>query len=93
MYGPNSHSAFKWTSTSIQFVQIIQTKHIYLHIYAGECWSGVNAANTYNAYGASETCMNLFQQPCDANSVGECAGDQNSNYVYRIVITQGKPGK
>ena len=85
------HPALKWTTTSMYYVQMIQTKYIYLHVNAGECWSGQDAANTYNAYGASKTCMNLLQQTCDANSVGECAGDQNSNYVYRIVIFKGKP--
>jgi len=40
-------------------------------------------------YGASEQCIDTLQQQCGANSAGECAGDQNSNYVYRIVISQG----
>ena len=40
-------------------------------------------------YGASEQCIDTLQQQCRVNSVGECAGDQNSNYVYRIIISQG----
>lgn len=66
------------------------TSKTFLYSCTGECWSGKNAANSYNAYGASEQCINTRQQPCDVSSVGECAGDQNSNYVYRIVISQGK---
>ena len=56
----------------------------------GECWSGTKAASRYNQYGSSEECIDLRQQPCDEGSVGECAGEQHSNYVYRIVISQGE---
>lgn len=55
----------------------------------GECWSGKTAEVRYNIYGAAEQCIDTHQQPCAVNSVGECAGDQNSNYVYRIVISPG----
>ena len=50
----------------------------------------MNAADTYNDFGPSEQCLNTLQQPCDANSVGDCAGDQSSNYVYRIILTEGQ---
>lgn len=49
----------------------------------------MKAGDTYSMYGATEQCIDTHQQPCDINSVGECVGDQNSNYVYRIIISQG----
>lgn len=60
-------------------------------MYVGECWSGTKAASRYNRYGTSQQCIDLRQQPCDEGSVGECAGEQHSNYVYRIVVSQGEP--
>ena len=39
--------------------------------YYGECWSGLDAENTYNKYGLSENCW---------NGVGE----GGAYYVYKI---------
>ena len=39
--------------------------------YYGECWSGLDAENTYNKYGPSENCWNGV-------------GKERANYVYKI---------
>lgn len=49
----------------------------------------MKAGDTYSLYGSAEQCFDTHQQPCGINTVGECAGDQNCNYVYRIIISQG----
>lgn len=59
-----------------------------IHLF-GECWSGVKAGDTYNMYGTAEECLDTNQQQCGVQSVRECSGDQNSNFVYRIIISQG----
>ncbi|XP_022796155.1 uncharacterized protein LOC111334626 [Stylophora pistillata] len=63
--------------------------HVFGIHFFGECWSGVKAGDTYNMYGAAEQCLDTNQQQCGAQSVGDCSGDQNSSFVYRIVISQG----
>ena len=39
--------------------------------YYGECWSGLDAGNTYNKYGLSANCRNGV-------------GMKGTNYVYKI---------
>ena len=39
--------------------------------YYGECWSGLDAENTYNNYGPSGDCWNGV-------------GKEGTNYVYKI---------
>ena len=41
--------------------------------YYGECWSGLDAENTYNRYGPSENCWNGV-------------GKERTNYVYKIRV-------
>ena len=99
----NANSANQNLSTIkskfMTFKESLQVYYILCHVsevanenlcgFVGECFSGIKAGDTYSMYGASEQCIDTRQQQCGVNSVGECAGDQNSNYVYRIILSQG----
>lgn len=85
-------------SLNLWLIRIFQVYYILCHVNVsngnlcwcvGECLSGIKAGDTYSMYGASEQCIDTHQQQCGVSSVGECAGDQNSSYVYRIIISQG----
>ena len=56
---------------------------IYIYIIAGQCWSGVDAHETYEKYGASNAeCYVNDTTPC--NSSPTCTGGDVSNYVYEL---------
>lgn len=59
--------------------------------HIGECWSGTTAAKTYNKYGLSQRCIRSDFKQCEISGAEECAGEQSSNYIYRIVKPQGEP--
>ena len=57
--------------------------------YYGECWSGVDAEERYNKYGASESCTGVTLKETNAqcsstNNTNPCSGKENANYVYKI---------
>ncbi|KAJ7394272.1 hypothetical protein OS493_000074 [Desmophyllum pertusum] len=55
--------------------------------FYGECWSGENAAQTYDRDGRSDQCemaVNNKLEPCNGDSDETCTGVGWTNYVYRI---------
>ncbi|KAK2564876.1 hypothetical protein P5673_011575 [Acropora cervicornis] len=46
------------------------------------------APKTYNKYGPSKRCIRSDFKQCEISGAKECAGEQSSNYVYRIVKPQ-----
>lgn len=58
--------------------------HFGLQFY-GECWSDSQAADKFDRYGKSSSCVGAGYRECDDVNSGECVGGNNLNYVYRIV--------
>ena len=53
----------------------------------GECWSGPDAAETYDKDGPSEKCFTKgSMQKCNVSDNVECVGDLNTNFVYGINV-------
>ncbi|XP_029197973.2 uncharacterized protein LOC114963020 isoform X2 [Acropora millepora] len=84
----------KWNEWLSQFLcrcaeEVSKTKYeiFGIHNY-GECWSGTTAPKTYNKYGPSKRCIRSDFKQCEISGAKECAGEQSSNYVYRIVKPQ-----
>ena len=56
-----------------------------MKLLLGECWSGPEAADTYNRAGKSKKCVTKgVNVPCNLNDNVECVGKQNTNFVYYI---------
>ncbi|XP_031574004.1 uncharacterized protein LOC116307825 isoform X2 [Actinia tenebrosa] len=49
----------------------------------GECWSGSEAAETYNKDGDSANCITDGYEACKASST-ECVGKEKTNFVYKV---------
>ena len=49
----------------------------------GECWSGVNAENTYKQDGPSQECLTNDFLKCGPKDK-YCVGKQDTNFVYAI---------
>ena len=58
----------------------------------GQCYTGPNAGETYNKYGASENCVtvggnprkNQFQRCPGLPNDKPCTGGDQTNYVYKL---------
>ena len=63
--------------------------HIFGLQFFGECWSGVNAAQTYAKDGPSNRCLmavnSVELRECNDASHEACVGVEFTNYVYRII--------
>ncbi|XP_048588340.1 uncharacterized protein LOC5512415 isoform X2 [Nematostella vectensis] len=57
----------------------------------GECWSGPEAGDTYDTYGASANCVDTTRGACVDASNTTCCGKENANYVYEIITEEPKP--
>lgn len=59
-----------------------------------QCYSGPNAADTYNKYETSENCVTVAGNPRKnqfqrCSGVGKpCTGGDNTNYVYKLVDSE-----
>ncbi|RMX40185.1 hypothetical protein pdam_00016638 [Pocillopora damicornis] len=51
--------------------------------FYGECWSGVNAENTYRQDGPSQECLTIDFLKCGPQDK-YCVGEQNTNFVYML---------
>ena len=65
-----------------------------ISFWTGECWSGPEAAETYNQLGpaSADSCLTSDYQPCpeDPKSTDiECVGKLFVNYVYTIIKSEG----
>ena len=60
-----------------------KNKYGVLILNLGECWSGVNAENTYRQDGPSQECLTIDFLKCGPQEK-YCVGEQNTNFVYML---------
>lgn len=60
-----------------------KNKYGVLILNLGECWSGVNAENTYRQDGPSQECLTIDFLKCGPQDK-YCVGEQNTNFVYML---------
>ena len=80
---------------SMHILVVTQKKNKYLafkcyHYPTGECWSGSNAAATYQRGGQSDYCLTTEFASCDPTNKMDCVGNATTVFVYGITEEEGR---